>query len=404
MQLSEYLNGLKTLQSGGCSGLENSPEQWFRRLSETVARGQDLYEQSPPELQERCRALFQSMVRTEELKAWYGTPEGEALFQGTSISSLTIPETLSAPLEIRSIAHLEELIADAYIRLHDRYEQTVRDAILEDVEPWLREGLFYGFVLPSKVVSQAFNLAVPHREVIFNVRGVTVDPHEILSCPADIREDYFRACRDRIGCFAGLDITRTEFEESLILADISKPKINTYRDKLLLGPVKCNELCALIARHVAGLVKGKTNGRISPPSLMATIYDTDTPYTYHRAEGWLGSPMAPTLPGLVVLGASGTIDAFRWLYAYRVSLIAQKMMKGSLYSQVKKEYVPFVFFGVLVPRDAEILLDMNRLSMLRYRGNLSPLIEFCYLMPRIAALLETGEFRSAADDLKTRLC
>ena len=43
--------------------------------------------------------------------------------------------------------------------------------------------------------------------------------------------------------------------------------------------------------------------------------------------------------------------------------------------------MPFVFFGVLVERDAEILIDLNCLGQLRYRGNLSPYIEYSYLLP-----------------------
>ena len=111
-----------------------------------------------------------------------------------------------------------------------------------------------------------------------------------------------------------------------------------------------------------------------------TIYDTDTPYAYHEIMGYTSDNLSPVLPGLTLLGTSGTIDAFRWLYAYRVSLIAQKIQKGSLYSEVHRRFKPFVFFGVLIPRDAEILLDMNNLHRLRYKGNFSPNLEFSYLM------------------------
>ncbi len=44
--------------------------------------------------------------------------------------------------------------------------------------------------------------------------------------------------------------------------------------------------------------------------------------------------------------------------------------------------LPFIFFGVLVWRDAEILLEMENLSKLRYRGNISPDLEFGYLMSK----------------------
>ncbi len=44
--------------------------------------------------------------------------------------------------------------------------------------------------------------------------------------------------------------------------------------------------------------------------------------------------------------------------------------------------MPFTFFGVLVPRDADILLDMDNLHRLRYRGNYSPFLEFSYLIPK----------------------
>ena len=170
----------------------------------------------------------------------------------------------------------------------------------------------------------------------------------------------------------------------------------------MLAPVKCNEICSLISCHLRRLIYEKTDGRISPSSLMVTIYDTDTPYTYHKTGGFAGNPMAPVLPGLVVLGCSGTADAFRWLYAYRVSLIAQKMMKGSLYSQTMKKYTPFIFFGVLVPRDAEILLDMDNLGSLRYRGNLSPSIEYSYLLPKIASYLDVPGLFNVGDELLRR--
>ena len=90
--------------------------------------------------------------------------------------------------------------------------------------------------------------------------------------------------------------------------------------------------------------------------------------------------ISPVLPGLTILGASGTADALRWLYTYRLSLIAQKIQKGSLYSEVHRRFMPFTFFGVLVPRDAEILLDMDNLHRLRYKGNLSPDLEFSCLI------------------------
>jgi len=50
---------------------------------------------------------------------------------------------------------------------------------------------------------------------------------------------------------------------------------------------------------------------------------------------------------------------------------------------VHREFMPFVFFGVLVPRDADILLDMNNLHRLRYRGNFSTELEFAYLLSRL---------------------
>jgi hypothetical protein len=124
----------------------------------------------------------------------------------------------------------------------------------------------------------------------------------------------------------------------------------------------------------------RTSGRIRPKSLAVIIYDTDTPYTYHDIMGYGVANLAPVLPGLTVLGTSGTIDAFRWLYTYRVSLISQKIQKGSVYSEVQRRFMPFVFFGVLVWRDAEILLDMENLSRLRYRGNLAPDLEFAYMI------------------------
>ncbi|OVE81655.1 hypothetical protein BVY03_03380 [bacterium K02(2017)] len=377
--------------------------EWNHNLKKTVQKGHLIYEQASTEKRNQFQDLFNKWVRTEELKAWYGSPEGESVFQGTSISSLTIPAIYEEPLKIKSIQHLEELICDAYIERHDKYESIVQDAIIENVDQWMSHGLFYGFVLPSKMLSQAFNLSMPWDEVIFEVDGKLVDPHEILSYPLEIREKYFEICKKKINCFEGLELTQSEFEECLILADISKPKIKNYSGKLLLAPVQCNKICTLISRHVTKLIREKTKNRISPPSLMVTIYDTDTPYSYHRIGGHLGNPVAPVLPGLVVQGCSGSIDAFRWLYAYRVSLVSQMMMKGSLYSQVHNKFIPFIFFGVLVPRDADILLDMQNLGQLRYGGNLSPSIEFNYLLPKLNSFLENEDYNTVMDELQNRL-
>ena len=99
-------------------------------------------------------------------------------------------------------------------------------------------------------------------------------------------------------------------------------------------------------------------------------------------------------------------NAYRFRDAERVIddiLAAQKMMKSSLYSEVERRFIPFVFFGVLVERDADILLDLDRLGLLRYRGNLSPFIDFCYLVPKIRDHLAAASQYSHAGEVTERL-
>lgn len=382
--LTEYLKEIDSLIN------DTGQKSWFNTLKEKSLNGKEFFLHGSTHLKEQMMALFEQKVRTEELKAWYGTRENDSLFQGTSVTSLTIPAVYDHPVSFHSIEALEDEIAEAYIAYHDKHEGDVKKAIIEDTAQWRREGLYYGVVIASKVLSQAFGLSVHHEDVLFHVNGYEVDPHEITSYPTEVREAYFELCRKKIGCYEGLDMTRVEFESSLVLSDISKPSIEKYKDHLLLAPVKCNEICTLISRHVCARIKEKTGGRISPRSMMVTVYDTDTPYTWHQINGYLGNSLSPVLPGLVVLGSSGTIDAFRWLYTYRVSLMAQQLMKGSLCSEISGRYMPFVFMGVLVKRDADILLDMDRLSMLRYPGYVSPLLEFCYLLSSFPGQLERG--------------
>lgn len=377
MNLSEYLAPVAEIIAS------QEQREWFERLEARARTGFSLYQEAENAEKNRIWRAFQNRVRTEEIKAWYSEPDGESLFQGTSVSSLTIPYVTSQPLKIDSIEFLEEIIAQEYIYYHDKHADQVRGAIQENTDYWISQGLYYGVVLCSKVLSQAFGLSISAEDVIFEVDGYLVDPHEITSCPKEIRENYFKKCQNRIDCFHGLDLERRELEASLALADISKPKIKEYKGKILLGPIRCNEIAAILSRRVIEKIVTKSSGRIRPRSLAVVIYDTDTPYTYHQIMGYSQQQLAPTLPGLVVLGASGTIDAYRWLYSYRVSLITQKIQKGSLYSEVQKKFMPFVFFGVLVWRDAEILLDMEKLSFLRYRGNLCPALEFSYLLPTL---------------------
>ena len=381
------------------------PEQqcWFNDLRECTRSGSTTFNAMKPSQRMGIRALFDESVRTEELKAWYSEPQDGSLFQGTSVSSLTIPCELTDPIHLSSIEQLEDAITDYYITLHDVHEESVQSAIMEDTTHWRSEGLYYGIVLSSKIVSQAFGLVANDKDVIFTVDGTLVDPHEIISHSPAIRKKYFEACKGRIECFAGLpNLQQVEIESSLVLADISKPKIYDYDQKLVLAPIRCNEICTLISRHVTQKIAEKTSGRITPRSLMVTIYDTDTPYTYHQITGYYGNATAPVIPGLTLLGTSGTIEAFRWLYAYRVSLISQKIMKSSLYSEVERKFYPFVFFGVLVQRDAEILLDLNKLGALRYRGNISPEIEFTYLVEKFSNQLDATTQIDLSEEIFSR--
>jgi len=362
--------------------LDNDQQtDWYRKLKDQLAKADGLIRTGPAEQMRQLNQIFWNWVRTEEIKAWYGEPDDGSLFQGTSVTSLTVAAEFDTPIRIAGMEHLENAIADSYLAAHWETEPEIRGAILENVDHWMSEGAFYGIAIASKVVAQALGLSVPGNDVVFDVDGVTVDPHEITSYPAEIREKYFDACIQRLGCFEGLTLERRELESALVLADISKPKLDTYRDQILLAPVRCNELCTLISGNVRQLIIDKSGGEITPRSLMVTIFDTDTPYTYNQINDYFGADDAPVLPGLTVLGASGSIPAFRWLYAYRVSLVAQKMMKSSLWSEVERNFVPFVFFGVLVERDAEILLDLDALGLLRYRGQISPFIEYRYLLP-----------------------
>ncbi len=396
--LPDYLGGLVTQGGGPASS------HWYEQLAAGAAAGRELYTGANEGLRRQIHTVFRDWVRTEEVKAWYGEPENGSLFQGTSVSALTVPCVLPDPLRLGSMGDLEEAIAEHYIDLHDRHKGSVRGAILENTDQWIAEGLYFGVVLGAKVVSQALGLTAKTGDVVFPVMGEKVDPHEITSYAAPVREKYFEECRKKIACFKGVaDLTRAEFESSLVLSDISKPHIEDYKGKILLAPIRCNEICSMISRNVSRLIREKTDGRISPRSLSVTIYDTDTPYTYHQVMGYFGKTMAPALPGLTVLGTSGTMDAFRWLYAYRVSLVAQKIMKSSLYSEVERKFIPFVYFGVLVERDAEILLDLDRLGDLRYRGNLSPYLEFCYLVPKIVDHLAATSARDLDDEFNDRL-
>jgi len=377
MQLGQYLKSVDEILR------REEQQKWFRELEERGKKGLELYGSAGEAGQKNILDEFRDRVRTEEIKAWYSEPEGDSLFQGTSVSSLPIPYEVSDPLLLSSITELEDTVAEAYIELHDRHADKAKNAILENIDDWIREGLYFGVVVGSKVISQALGLTIPHDDVIFEVDGFQVDPHEITSCPQEVREAYLDKCKKKISCFDGLNLEQRELEASLVLADISKPRIEKYRDKILLGPVRCNEIAALMAEAIVDKIRQKSLGRIQPRSLAVVIYDTDTPYTYYEVMGYNAYKISPVLPGLTVLGASGTMDAFRWLYTYRLSLIAQKMQKGSIYSEVHRRFMPFTFFGVLVPRDAEILLDMNNLHRLRYKGNLSPDLEFSCLIPAL---------------------
>jgi len=386
---------LKDYLKGALEYTENSSWlEWRNILAERLRENSTLYEGLSTYDKNRIAAEFQNRIRTEELKAWYGSPEGESIFQGTSISSLTIPASYRNPLKLDDITSLEIQIAKRYIQEHDRLRKCVKEAIIEDTQEWIKKGLFYGVCIASKVLSQAFALHANVSDIVFNVDNYLVDPHEITSYPDEVRQKYFEEILKRVECFEGLEIDRQILESSLILADISKPKVEKYNDKILLAPFCCNQIAEILSKRVRDKIENLSDGRINPSSLSVTICDTDAPYTYHHLLGCGGQLEAPELPGLSVLGCSGTISAFRWLYSYRVSLISQKIMKSSLYSEVHRNFIPFVFFGVLVPRDADILLDMKNLSTLRYNGNLSPQLEYLFLVSDLLDYANSGRSES----------
>ena len=137
-------------------------------MEERLRENSTLYESLSTYEKNRTAAEFQNRIRTEELKAWYGSPEGESIFQGTSISSLTIRASYNNPLKLDDISSLEIQIAKRYIQEHDRLRKCVKDAIIEDTQEWIKKGLFYGVCIASKVLSQAFALHANASDIVFD--------------------------------------------------------------------------------------------------------------------------------------------------------------------------------------------------------------------------------------------
>ena len=106
-----------------------------------MKKNSTLYDSLSNCVKNRIANEFQNRIRTEELKAWYGSPEGDSIFQGTSISSLTIGARYNDPLILNDINSLEIEIAKRYIEEHDRLRKSAKDAIIEDTQEWIEKGL-----------------------------------------------------------------------------------------------------------------------------------------------------------------------------------------------------------------------------------------------------------------------
>ena len=85
MIFSEYLKNINSFIH------EPTQQEWYGRLKSGVAEGVGAFEDIAELKKQLILAEFEKRVRTEELKAWYGSSDENILFQGTSISSLTIP-------------------------------------------------------------------------------------------------------------------------------------------------------------------------------------------------------------------------------------------------------------------------------------------------------------------------
>ena len=65
----------------------NTEEQkkWFKKLKTKTEEGVEIYKKSTDETKRNICLDIQNRIRTEEIKAWYSTPQENSLFQGTSI-------------------------------------------------------------------------------------------------------------------------------------------------------------------------------------------------------------------------------------------------------------------------------------------------------------------------------
>ena len=345
--------------------------------------------------------IYRDILANEQLKKCqllnnrdvYSKLNSNATYQGTSISGLSSPVSLNKPIIFDENNTVEQnmdifttILAESYLKNMKTDLKIFKKAFPDDYEKWRQIGTYWVGHISPKVLGLIFKLDLDMNKIAPEKYGIEVPFYQLInnSKYSKLKKQYLKM------------ISNNSFnlinKKSFILSDSTGARgvvndVNSKdRNKIrILVPANINNILAYISKQTVQKInklktKYKQTKKLNLKSLALICGDTDSPESIYRELGWNPIKGYPLTPGCFILGSTGSIDLYclQAKYIYRLCLASQEETKNSITSNIKEEYIPIVWFGALSLHalTEHKIIDTEKLSELRYRGDFDPKKEF----------------------------
>lgn len=316
-------------------------------------------------------------------------------FQGTSVSGLSSPVVLKEPIIFDKNNSVEEnieifttILAESYLSNMKNDLKVFKKAFPDDLDQYKKIGTYWVGHISAKMLGLIFKLDIDMDKIDPKKYGIDVPFYQLMnnSQYKKLKKEYL----EKINNHSFNLISKKSFilSDSTgargVVNDVNSKNRNRIR---ILIPSNVNNILSFISKLTVKKInqlkdKYKETKELNLKSLALICSDTDSPEGIYRELGWNPYEGYPLTPGCFILGSTGTLDLYclQTKYIYRMCLASQEETKNSITSNIKGEYIPIVWFGALSLHalTEHKIIDINRLSELRYEGDFDPKTEFLH--------------------------